>query len=86
MIKHLLLCFFAPEYKERLPKKDPKDKQKFYARSYTESFTGRTTLQTEKVVVGKRAAYIQARWDALKTDWKFDHPELGIKWEVARTS
>lgn len=74
--------WFCPQYLEKFPKQ--KKYGKFIARVYTESIFGQQTLKFEKEVSNNIKAYKLARWNALLVDWGYYHPEIGVRWEIAK--
>ena len=75
-MKSLLLLLFAPEYLKRMPKDDMR---LYEAGAYTHYLCNQNPPE-KQIVRGCRDAYKVARWLALKLDWSFCGPNLGVRW------
>jgi hypothetical protein len=79
-IKLLLLACFAPRFLADMP---PKGGGRYvasaekYSHFYCHS-------PHEREIVGRRKAYVVARWLALMLDWNRCTNEVGIRWCVRR--
>ncbi len=81
-IKLLILTFCAPDFWKRMPKNDS---QEYCMETYTFSHW-HESIKSSNILKGKRAAYIQVRWDAMLLDWGTDdyNGELGIGWRLSK--
>jgi hypothetical protein len=75
-MKSLLLLLFAPEYLKRMPKDD----NLLYEAGAFTHYLFHQNPPEKMIVRGRRDAYKVARWLALKLDWSFCSPSLGIRW------
>ena len=79
-LKLILLAIFAPRFFADMP---PKGEGRYLASAEKYSrFYGHTPV--ERVVMGRRRAYVTARWLALMLDWGRHTNEVGIRWTVRK--
>lgn len=83
-MKTLLMRLFCPEFLAKMPPNTP---GQYLAEAGTVSFCGHRWMRVSIPVSGRRAAYLRARWEALKLDWfGHTHPESEIVWCVRSVS
>lgn len=81
-MKFLLMLLFCPEFLRKLPLDA---RGQYLAEAGTVSFCGHRWMRVSVPISGRRAAYLRARWEALKLDWfGHTHPESEIVWCVRR--
>jgi len=79
-MRTLLMLLFCPEFLRRIPQNTP---GQYLAEAGTVSFCGHRWMRVSVPVSGRRAAYLRARWEALKLDWfGSTSPESTIVWCV----
>ena len=80
-MKFLLMLLFCPEFLVKMPRANTPGE--YLAEAGTVSFCGHHWMRVSVSVSGRRAAYLRARWEALKLDWfGHTHSESEIVWRV----